>query len=114
MLARMSKKALALLMVFCMVAVSYTHLQHPLLGQQGGVGLGVHLQGGLHGRAAGGGADQLQHPLTEGGNVLFQNGEPGGQLMAAEALQQVTALLQGGEQVEAAEGPAGALSLIHI
>ena len=85
------------------------HLLHSEDGDV--VDLPVDVQGGDHFLSAGVFLDDFFHALTEGGDVLLPDGEARRQGVAAVAFQQVGALLQGAEEVEAAVGPAGALAL---
>ena len=71
---------------------------------------GVDLQRGDGGRVAAVGADVLIDALAEGGDILLLDGEARGELVPAEADEQVTARLERGKEVEAAVAAAGALA----
>ena len=71
---------------------------------------GVDLQRGDGGRVAAVGADVLIDALAEGGDILLLDGEARGELVPAEADEQVAARLERGEEVEAAVAAAGALA----
>ena len=57
---------------------------------------------------------QLAHFAPEGGNLLGGDGEPRRLGVAAEALQQVAALLQRGEQREPTAAAAGAFAPVAL
>ena len=71
---------------------------------------GVDLQRGDGGRVAAVGADVLIDALAEGGDILLLDGEARGELVPAEADEQVAARLERGKEVEAAIAAAGALA----
>ena len=85
---------------------------HLLHGEKGGaLDLPVDLQGGDHLLPAGVLPDHDLHSGPEGVDVLLPDGEARRQGVAAVALQEVAALLQGAEEVDPPVGPAGALAL---
>ena len=60
---------------------------------------GVDLQRGDGGRVAAVGADVLIDALAEGGDILLLDGEARGELVPAEADEQVAARLERGEEI---------------